>query len=497
MKRISAIVIAAGMGKRMRSKTVKVLHPVAGRPMIWYMTSLARRVSNSNVVVVVGHQSQQVKAFLDQEKKTLGSLDIVIQAKQLGTGHAVQQAKSVLLPTGKSVADVCLILTGDSPLLTQATVECLLAHHQQTRAVVTILTTELDHPQGYGRVMRRSNNGHVVKVVEDRDAAPEEQAAEEVNVGTYVVNRTFLFKALAALKPNNAQREYYLTDIIELAAGQGLRVSGMKTADCAECCGINSREQLAFAEQVMRRRIRSQWLLAGVTMLDPTTTLIDDSADIGQDTVLYPGVTIEGTTRIGCETVIRSYARLTNSVVGDRVVVEDSSILDGAVVEEGATIGPFARLRPGTVVRTKATVGNFVELKNVEFGEGSKANHLAYLGDATIGKKVNIGAGTITCNYDGYRKERTVIEDGVFIGSDAQLVAPVTIGEGAVIGAGATVTQNVPADALTLSRPEQVNHEGWASRRRAFYANESANAKKSCSTKAQGRKAKGSAKKAC
>lgn len=494
MKHISSIVMAAGLGKRMRSKRAKVLHPVAGRPMVWYMASLARRVSDGNVVVVVGHQGDQVKAFLDQEKQALDPLDIAIQNKQLGTGHAVQQSKSVLLPKGKPVAELCLILNGDTPLLTQATVERLIAQHQKTKATVTILTTELDDPQGYGRVMRRPN-GQVVKVVEDKDATAEEKANQEINVGTYVVNSTFLFKALDELKPNNAQGEYYLTDIIGLAVAQGLRVGGMKTADSAECFGVNSREHLAFAEQVMRQRIRSHWLLSGVTMIDPSTTFIDDTAEIGQDTVLYPGVMIEGMTHIGSETIVRSNSRLTNSVVGNRVMVEDHSILDGAVVEEEATIGPYARLRPGAVIRTKAKVGNFVELKNVELGKGAKANHLAYLGDATIGKDVNIGAGTITCNYDGYRKERTVIEDRVFIGSDTQLVAPVTVGEGAVVAAGSTVTHDVPADALALSRSEQVNREGWAERRRAWYANESAKSSKKGPVKAKSRNVKGSSKK--
>jgi len=494
MKHISAIVMAAGLGKRMRSKTAKVLHPVAGRPMVWYMASLARRVSDGNVVVVVGHQGDQVKAFLDQEKEALEPHDIVVQTKQLGTGHAVQQTKSVLAPKGKPVSELCLILNGDTPLLTQGTVEQLVAQHEQTQAAVTILTTEVDNPHGYGRVMRRAN-GQVVKVVEEKDASPEEQANHEINVGTYVVNSAFLFKALAELKPNNAQGEYYLTDIIGFAVGQGLRVSGMKTADPSECFGVNSREHLAFAEQTMRRRIRSQWLSAGVTMLDPKTTLIDDRVEIGQDTVLYPGVTLEGTSKIGSDTVVRSHARITNSVVGEGVMIEDSSILDGAIVEKGATVGPFARLRPGAVVRTKAKVGNFVELKNAELGEESKANHLSYLGDATIGKQVNIGAGTITCNYDGFKKDRTVIKDGVFIGSDSQLVAPVTIGEGAVIGAGATVTEDVPADALTLSRAKQVNREGWAERRRAWYAQESTQANKKTSGKQQGRNTKGPVKK--
>ena len=457
--------------------------------MVWYMASMARRVSDGNVVFVVGHQGEQVKTFLEHEKKTLGPFDAAVQTKQLGTGHAVKKAKAHLLSRGRPISELCLILNGDTPLLTQSTVEQLISQHHDTQATVTILTTELENPHGYGRVVRRAN-GQVIKIVEDNDVTVKEKANKEINVGTYVVNSLFLFKALDNLRPNNAQGEYYLTDIISLAVAEGLRVSAMKTADSSECFGINSREHLSFAEQVMRSRIRSRWLQAGVTMLDPKTTLIDDTVEIGQDTVLYPGVTIEGTTKIGSETVVRSHSRLTNSVVGNLVVIEDSSILDGALVEDQVTIGPFARLRPGATVRMRAKVGNFVELKNVELGEEAKANHLSYLGDAIIGKKVNIGAGTITCNYDGYKKDRTVIEDGVFIGSDSQLVAPVKIGEGAVIGAGSTVTKNVPADALTLSRVEQVNREGWAARRRTWNANEVVKDSPKGSSKAKSQSAK-------
>lgn len=467
MKKVSAIVLAAGHGKRMRSKRAKVLHPVAGRPMLWYAVSLARHVADAHLVVVIGHQADQVRAFLEQSKAEFDPFDLVVQTKQLGTGHAVQQCRPVLMPNGKVVSRKCLIMNGDAPLLTRATIERLLAHHDKAKATLTLLTTHLSDPTGYGRVVR-GEKGEVVKVVEDRDASPADHAIQEVNVGPCVVESRFLFKALGWLQPDNAQGEYYLSDLIRLAVTQGHRVAGLHTADSSECLGINSREHLAVVEQVMRQRIRTRWLEEGVTMLDPHTTFIEDRVTIGRDTVLYPGVMLEGQTAIGADCVIRSYSRVTNSVVGNAVTIEDHSVLDSAIVEEGATVGPFARLRAGSIVRRQAKVGNFVELKNTELGSGSKANHLTYLGDASVGKRVNIGAGTITCNYDGSRKEQTVIEDGAFIGSDTQLVAPVTVQKGAVVGAGSTITQDVPPDALAISRSQQVNREGWASRRRAY-----------------------------
>ncbi len=467
MKKISAIVLAAGMGKRMRSKTAKVLHPVAGRPMVWYMISAARHVADAHVVVVIGHQSERLRAFLEQSKSAFGPCQSVLQRHRLGTGHAVRQTQSVLMRQGRAASRHCLILNGDTPLLTRAIIKRLLAHHEKTNAALTILTTTLSDPKGYGRVIR-GQNGHVVNVVEERDASRAERAIREVNVGTYVVETRFLFQSLARIQPRNAQGEYYLTDLIGLAVTGGCRVAGHYAADSSSCVGINSRQQLADVEQVMRQRIRTQWLGEGVTMLDPQTTFIDENVTIGRDTVVYPGVTLEGHTTIGTDCTIRSGSRVTNSVVGNAVAIEDHSVIDGAVIEDHATVGPFARLRPGTILRTHAKAGNFVELKNTELGPDSKANHLTYLGDASVGKRVNIGAGTITCNYDGYRKARTIIEDEVFIGSDTQLVAPVTVEQRAVVGAGSTITRDVPPDALALSRSRQVNHEGGASRRRAY-----------------------------
>lgn len=471
MKRVSAVVMAAGLGKRMHSKKAKVLHQVAGRPMVWYVVSLAQQVADSTVVVL-GHQSDEVRSILEQGETGFRPINIVLQTKQLGTGDAVKQARAALRKSGNPVMNHCLILNGDTPLLTKQTVCDLLQRHEAEKAVVTLLTTELDNPQGYGRVVRGEGQ-QVLKIVEDSDASTKERALREVNVGTYVVERKFLFSSLDQLEPKNAQGEYYLTDMIEIAVARGLRVSVVKESNVTECLGINTREQLAVVEQVMRHRIRGKWLLEGVTMYDPATTVIDEGVVIGRDTVLYPHVSLEGETKIGEDCVIRSHSRLKDCVLGEGVVIEDCCVLDGAVVEDWASVGPFARLRPGAVLRKGAKVGNFVELKNAELGQGSKANHLTYLGDAQIGQMVNIGAGTITCNYDGFRKEKTVIEDGVFIGSDTQLIAPVSIGKGAVVAAGSTITRDVPADALALSRPEQVNRIGGASRRQALHAHQS------------------------
>ena len=466
MKNIAAIILAAGMGTRMRSKTAKVLHPVAGRPMVWYMVSVARHIVDAPVVVVIGHQAEAFRAFLEQSRSAVGSCKTVLQSRQLGTAHAVQHAKSVLMRKGRAVSRHCLIVHGDTPLLTRATIKRLVARHEHTKATLTMLTACLPDPAGYGRVVR-GQDGRIVGVVEERDASRAERAIREVNVGTYVVETPFLFQALAKIRPRNAQREYYLTDLIGLAVTRGCRVTGVCASDASECAGINSRHELAGAERVMRQRIRTRWLGEGVTMRDPETTWIDDGVTIGRDTVLYPGVTLEGQTNIGADCTIRSWSRVTDSVVGNGVTIEDHSLVDGAVIEAHATVGPFARLRPGSLLRQHAKVGNFVEVKNAELGADSKANHLTYLGDVSVGQRVNIGAGTITCNYDGHRKHRTMIEDEAFIGSGVQLVAPVTVKKGAVVGAGSTITRDVPPDAVALSRVRQVNHAGVASRRRA------------------------------
>jgi bifunctional UDP-N-acetylglucosamine pyrophosphorylase/glucosamine-1-phosphate N-acetyltransferase len=477
---LAAIVMAAGVGKRMKSKLAKVLHPVAGRPMILYVVELAERLAGAGVAVVVGHQAGRVRALLESRPtgdRRASRTAIVEQPEQLGTAHAVLQAKPVFSASPRERPATFLILNGDTPLLTEATVRELLRVHETDNATVTILTAVLDDATGYGRIVRSNPVGdnrpglldcRVLKIVEDRDASREEKRLREVNVGTYVVDGGFLFEALDTVHPHNAQREYYLTDIVSLAVERGLRVSTVTLSNPDEGLGVNTREQLARAEQAMRRQIRERWLDAGVTMRDLATTWIDAGVVIGPDTVLHPNVTLEGSTVIGEDCVIRSNVRLTDCVLGNRVEILEHCVLREARLEDDTTLGPFVHLRPGTVVRRKAKVGNFVEMKNTDLGEGSKANHLSYLGDTIVGKGVNIGAGTITCNYDGVRKYRTVIEDDVFVGSDTQLIAPVTVGRGAVVAAGTTVTQDVPADALAIARVPQVNREGWAARRRAL-----------------------------
>jgi len=472
---LGVIVMAAGLGKRMKSTQVKVLHHVAGQPMVLYAVDVALQLAGHRIAVVVGHQSDRVRHVIESGiagRPGSQSVSIVEQAEQLGTGHAVMQSRSAFCHGDEAYPTNYLILNGDTPLLREETARELLRVHQSQGATVTILTAILDDPNGYGRVIRRpSGEGEipspdVLKIVEDRDATPAERATKEINVGTYVVSGQFLFDALDKLEPRNAQNEYYLTDIVQMAVAQGQRVAAVTLEDSEEGLGVNTRQQLAAAEQVVRQQIRERWLEAGVTMRDPGSVWIDAGVTIGRDTVLYPNVSLEGKTSIGEGTTIRSGVRISDCMIGNNVEILDHCVLRESQVDDQAHLGPFAHLRPGAILRRKAKVGNFVEMKKAELGEGSKANHLTYLGDARIGKGVNIGAGTITVNYDGVNKHQTVIEDHASVGSDTQLIAPVTIGAGSVVAAGTTVTQNVPADSLAIARVPQANREGWAARRR-------------------------------
>jgi bifunctional UDP-N-acetylglucosamine pyrophosphorylase/glucosamine-1-phosphate N-acetyltransferase len=485
---LGVIVLAAGLGKRMNSNQTKVLHHVAGQAMVLYAVEVAVRLAGHRIAVVVGHQADRVRQVIKAGvagRPGAESLSIVEQAEQLGTGHAVMQSRSVFVAEEAARPTQYLILNGDTPLLREQTARELLQVHQSQGATVTILTAKLDDPSGYGRVIRRESrsscddgaSSEVLKIVEDRDATPVERATKEINVGTYVVSGDFLFAALDKLEPDNAQSEFYLTDIVHMAVAQGRRVAAMTLPDPDEGLGVNTRQQLAAAERVVRQQIRERWLDAGVTMRDPDSVWLDAGVTIGKDTVLYPSVTLEGRTVIGEGTTIRSGVRISDCVIGNRVEILDSSVLCESQVDDDAHLGPFVHLRPGVVVRRKAKVGNFVEMKKTELGEGAKANHLSYLGDATIGEGVNIGAGTITCNYDGLRKHQTVIGKNVFLGSDTQLIAPVTVGDGSVVAAGTTVTQDVPPDSLAIARVAQMNRVGWVAKRRAVLAVGASNGK--------------------
>ena len=485
---LGVIVMAAGLGKRMNSNHAKVLHQVAGQAMVLYAVDVALRLAGHRIAVVVGHQADRVRQVIEAGitgRLRAEAVSIVEQAEQLGTGHAVMQGRSVFVAEKATRPTQYLILNGDTPLLKEQTARNLVQVHQSQGATVTILTAKLDDPSGYGRVIRRESDVHhgdvalsdVLKIVEDRDATPAERATSEINVGTYVVSGDFLFDALDKLKPDNAQGEFYLTDIVRMAVAQGQRVAAVTLQDPDEGLGVNTRQQLAAAEQVIRQQIRERWFDAGVTMRDPGSVWLDAEVTIGKDTVLYPNVILEGRTVIGEGTTIRSGVRISDCVVGNDVEILDYCVLRESQVEDQAHLGPFAHLRPGVIMRRNAKVGNFVEMKKAELGEGSKANHLTYLGDARIGKGVNIGAGTITVNYDGVRKHQTVIEDHASVGSDTQLIAPVTVGEGSVVAAGTTVTQDVPPDSLAIARVAQTNRVGWVAKRRAVLSVGASNGK--------------------
>ncbi len=453
MTEYAAIILAAGQGTRMKSRLAKVLHPLAGVPMLSYVIDLVQALQIEKNIVIVGHQAEAVSALVSEK----GAVAL-LQNPPKGTGHAVLQAKEAL----KHFQGPVLILNGDTPLLRKETIEQFVAQYQREGAALALLTVSLDNPRGYGRVIRKMA-GAISHIVEEKDASPEERLISEVNTGVYLCDAAFLFKALARIQPNNQQNEYYLTDIIGIAVSEGVHLIGIETRP-EEVIGVNSRADLAKAEAVIRDRINQQWMAEGVAMIDPSQVYIEAKVTIGRDTVLYPGVVLEGETHIG-EGVTVHPARIRDSRIGDEALIKDYCLIDSAEIASQVSIGPFAHIRPGSVIQKSAKVGNFVEVKKSVLGEGSKVSHLSYIGDAHVGKNVNIGAGTITCNYDGKNKFQTTIEDDVFIGSDTQLVAPVRVGKGALIAAGTTVTRDVPPDALALSRVKQENKADWVKKR--------------------------------
>jgi len=453
----TAIVLAAGMGTRMKSGLIKVMHPLAGQPMIAWPVQAAREAGVSGCVLVVGHQEEKVRGYFAGRDE----ISFAVQTEQLGTGHAVACA----MPALPGDSAVVLILCGDTPLLTGGTLVAMLRAHEESAAAVTVMTAQFPDPFGYGRIVK-GPEGNVLAITEEKDASPRERLIREVNAGVYCVDRAFLEGAVTALGNDNAQGEYYLTDVVRQAVSRGLVCESFPVADPEEITGVNDRVQLAEAGRVLRGRINRELMLSGVTMIDPATVYIDRGVRVGRDSVIHPGVAILGDTVIGERCEIGQGALIRDCTLADDVVVKAGSVMEQAIVHEEVAIGPMAHLRPGSELSAQVKIGNFVETKKVFMGVGSKASHLTYLGDATIGSQVNIGCGTITCNYDGVRKHQTVIEDGVFVGSDVQLVAPVRVGRNSLIAAGTTVTKDIPADSLAISRTPQTNKEGWKLRKK-------------------------------
>lgn len=457
MGEVAAIVLAAGKGTRMKSELVKVMHPLGGLPMISWPVMVAREAGASIVTVVIGHQSEKVQEYFSDQS------DIVFasQDEQLGTGHAVACCRQAL----SGFTGTVLILCGDVPLITTQTLQLMLDHHSSQRAAVTVLTTCMENPFGYGRVLKDAD-GKVVAIVEEKDATAAQRSINEINSGIYCVDARFLFAAIGELKNDNAQQEYYLTDIIKAAVAGGKACCAFAVGDPMEVMGVNDRAQLAEAGRVVRQRINRKLMLAGTTIIDPAATYIDHGVSIGKDTTILPNVVISGTTVIGDNCTVESSAIIKDCKVGSGVTIKAASVMTDAIIGNHVSIGPMAHLRPGTELHDEVKIGNFVETKKIVMGTGSKASHLTYLGDATIGRQVNIGCGTITCNYDGVKKHRTVIEDDVFVGSDVQFVAPVSIGRNSLIAAGTTVTSDVPPDSLAIARSPQINKEGWKLRKK-------------------------------
>ena len=451
---VHVVVLAAGQGTRMKSAFPKVLHPVAGRSLVEHVLAAADSLMPDTVTLVVGHRGEAVRSHLAGRSR----LGFVRQEPQLGTAHALRQAEPAL----RERTGTLILLSGDVPLITGGTLCRLVDAHRQAAATATVMTAVVDRPYGYGRIVRR--NGQIARIVEERDASADVRKIREINTGIYAFDLEPLWSALRDIASQNAQGEHYLTDLIGIYRRRGLKVEALVTESGQEFRGVNSRAELAEVSRIVRQTKNEQLMAAGVTLVDPATTYIDMDVEIGADTVVHPGVVIEGHTTIGSACEIQGNVRICDSEIADRVTIRNFCLIAGARVAAGAMIGPFAHIRPETIVGEGAKIGNFVELKKTTLGPGSKANHLSYLGDATIGAGVNVGAGTITCNYDGSRKHATVIEDGAFIGSDTQLIAPVRIGRGAYIGAGSSITEDVPAGALGIARGRQSNIEGWVER---------------------------------
>jgi bifunctional UDP-N-acetylglucosamine pyrophosphorylase / glucosamine-1-phosphate N-acetyltransferase len=456
---LAAIVLAAGKGTRMKSQKAKVLHEIAGRPLAWYPVRRALAMGADPVVVVVGHQAEAVEAAVAAALPG-APVRFAVQKEQLGTAHAVLSAKAAL----RGYRGPVLILSGDTPLLEEETLAAVAKARSKGRAALSLATMRPASPRGYGRIVRGAK-GRPERIVEEKDATAEERLIGEVNAGLYCADAEFLWKSLARIGSKNAQGEFYLTDLVAMAARSG-GVAAVEVPP-AQAAGVNDRAELARAARVLADRRAEAFMKAGVSIEDPARFDCDEGVEIAADVVIEPGVRLRGATRIGASTVIGAGAVLVNTVVAEGVTVKPYTVSEDAVIAAGAIVGPFSRLRPGSEIGEGAHVGNFVETKKTRLGKGAKANHLTYLGDAEVGAGANIGAGTITCNYDGEKKHPTRIGAGAFVGSDSILVAPIEIGDGAYLAAGSTLTESVPAGALAFGRARQVTKEGWVAARKA------------------------------
>jgi bifunctional UDP-N-acetylglucosamine pyrophosphorylase/glucosamine-1-phosphate N-acetyltransferase len=453
MECIITIILAAGKGTRMKSDLVKVLHPLLGVPMLSYPVDLSLNdIKAEKTILVVGHQADKIK-----EKFRNPRIHFVLQEEQLGTGHAVLQA----LPFLQSFNGTVLILCGDVPLVKMETLRSFIDTFWRNESKLSVLTAVVENPSGYGRIIR-GPTGWLERIVEEKDGSEEEKLIREINTGIFSIKAPFLVDGLKEIGQENAQGEYYLTDLVEIGRKRGVRCSAHMVADPTEVMGINTRADLAVANEVLRQEKVMDLMLSGVTIIDPKTAYVDKTVEIGKDTIVHPNCVLQGKTKIGERSVIESNTRIIDSLIGNEVLVRSNSVITESKIDDGASIGPFAHLRPLTEIKTKAKIGNFVEVKKSVIGKGTKANHLTYIGDSLVGEEVNVGAGTIVCNYDGFEKHQTIIGDRVFVGSNVELVAPVKVGSRSSIGAGTTVTKDIPEGALAISRVRQKNIKGWS-----------------------------------
>lgn len=447
-----AIILAAGKGTRMKSRHPKVVHKVCGKEMVNHVIDVSKKSGVQDVVVILGHGSETVKESIPSDSL------IAMQTEQLGTGHAVKMAKEYINDN-----DTIVVLCGDTPLVQEDTLRRLFAYHVEKGYVATVLTTKVDNPTGYGRIIR-DNHEDLLKIVEQKDASEEEKLVNEINSGIYCFDGKSLREALDLIDNNNAQGEYYLTDTIKIMKDRGQKVGAYNGSTIEELMGVNSRVELSKAEEIMRKRINTSHMVNGVTIIDVNSAYIESDVEIGNDTIVYPGAMLKGKTKIGSNCIIGMNCSISNSTIGDYTEVESSTIVD-STVGENTTVGPYAYLRPNSNIGSHVKIGDFVEVKNATIGDNSKASHLSYIGDAHVGKDVNIGCGVVFVNYDGKNKFKSVVKDGAFVGSNSNLVAPVTVEEKGYIATGSTITDDVPQGALAIARERQVIKEGWVEKK--------------------------------